>query len=182
MLFDGRRPPGRRWSVKQSHPPGPRLRLRAHPRAVRRRGGCRRASHDLPGGRRHRTHRSYDRRPWWEGGGVPGRPSAGGPETSDRVAFNHVGLCVGDLDRSRTFYERALGFAFWWEIDAPDEATPSSVAVESNFSRLRSQTPHMTRPVGAFIFSFAFEKTEGSCGGRLRSRREIAGCGPMPHQ
>lgn len=40
-----------------------------------------------------------------------------------RVAFNHVGLCVRDIRRSRAFYEEALGFRFWWEFDAPEEAT-----------------------------------------------------------
>ncbi len=39
------------------------------------------------------------------------------------VIFNHVGLCVTDLGRARTFYEEALGFRFWWELDAPDEGS-----------------------------------------------------------
>jgi catechol 2,3-dioxygenase-like lactoylglutathione lyase family enzyme len=37
------------------------------------------------------------------------------------VVFNHVGICVTDLARSRAFYEEALGFRYWWELDAPDE-------------------------------------------------------------
>jgi catechol 2,3-dioxygenase-like lactoylglutathione lyase family enzyme len=40
-----------------------------------------------------------------------------------RVAFNHVGLCVTDLERSRQFYENVLEFQYWWELDAPDEGT-----------------------------------------------------------
>jgi lactoylglutathione lyase len=39
------------------------------------------------------------------------------------TVFNHVGLCVTDTTRSRRFYEGLLGFAFWWEIEPPDEAT-----------------------------------------------------------
>lgn len=35
---------------------------------------------------------------------------------------NHVGLCVVDVDRSRRFYEQALGFRFWWELRVPDGA------------------------------------------------------------
>jgi lactoylglutathione lyase len=43
--------------------------------------------------------------------------------TSHRTAFNHVGLCVADPERSRRFYEGLLGFEFWWELELPDEAT-----------------------------------------------------------
>jgi len=41
--------------------------------------------------------------------------------------FNHVGLCVGDRERSRRFYEGLLGFQFWWEIDPPDDRTAQLV-------------------------------------------------------
>jgi catechol 2,3-dioxygenase-like lactoylglutathione lyase family enzyme len=44
-------------------------------------------------------------------------PGEGGP-----VAFNHVGICVSDLDRARRFYEGVLGFRHWWEMDVPDAA------------------------------------------------------------
>jgi catechol 2,3-dioxygenase-like lactoylglutathione lyase family enzyme len=40
------------------------------------------------------------------------------------VAFNHVGQCVTDLDRSRRFYEELLDFTFEREISPPDD--PSS--------------------------------------------------------
>ena len=33
---------------------------------------------------------------------------------------NHLGLCVGDLERSRRFYEAVLGFEPWYEIAPPD--------------------------------------------------------------
>jgi lactoylglutathione lyase len=46
-----------------------------------------------------------------------------GPGDSDGVAFNHVGICVSDLDWSRRFYEDVLQFRYWWELDAPDEGT-----------------------------------------------------------
>ncbi len=35
--------------------------------------------------------------------------------------MNHLGQCVADLDRSRTFYEGALGFEFWRQLDLDDE-------------------------------------------------------------
>ena len=37
------------------------------------------------------------------------------------VAFNHVGHCVTDLDRSRRFYEQALGFTHLRDLAVPDE-------------------------------------------------------------
>jgi catechol 2,3-dioxygenase-like lactoylglutathione lyase family enzyme len=36
------------------------------------------------------------------------------------TAFNHVGLCVTDLDRSRRFYQGLLGFSFVRTLDVPD--------------------------------------------------------------
>lgn len=36
---------------------------------------------------------------------------------------NHVGLCVSDLDRSRRFYEEALGFTFQRDLRPPDDIT-----------------------------------------------------------
>jgi lactoylglutathione lyase len=42
--------------------------------------------------------------------------------TSAGTMFNHIGLCVTDLERSRRFYEGALGFRYWWEAtDLPQE-------------------------------------------------------------
>jgi lactoylglutathione lyase len=43
--------------------------------------------------------------------------------TSHRTAFNHVGLCVADRERSRRFYQGLLGFQFWWELGLPDDGT-----------------------------------------------------------
>jgi len=47
------------------------------------------------------------------------------------MVFNHVGLCVTDLERSRRFYEQALGFRFWWELDAPEEGTSTLLRLPS---------------------------------------------------
>ena len=43
--------------------------------------------------------------------------------TRHGTTFNHVGLCVADLERSRSFYEGLLGFEFWWELEPPDDGT-----------------------------------------------------------
>lgn len=40
--------------------------------------------------------------------------------TSPEV-LNHVGVCVTDVDRSRRFYEGALGFEFWYDLHPPDD-------------------------------------------------------------
>lgn len=45
------------------------------------------------------------------------------PEADQGMFFNHVGVCVTDLERSRRFYEEVLGFRFWYELDAGDEGT-----------------------------------------------------------
>ncbi len=37
--------------------------------------------------------------------------------------YNHTGLVVTDLDRSKRFYQEVFGFAFWYEINPPDEPT-----------------------------------------------------------
>jgi len=37
--------------------------------------------------------------------------------------YNHTGQVVTDLERSKRFYQEVLGFKFWYEHTAPDEAT-----------------------------------------------------------
>jgi lactoylglutathione lyase len=37
--------------------------------------------------------------------------------------YNHTGLVVTDLDRSKRFYQEVFGFRFWYEIAPPDEPT-----------------------------------------------------------
>jgi lactoylglutathione lyase len=41
--------------------------------------------------------------------------------TGNPVAFNHVGQCVADLERSKRFYCELMGFALDREINPPDE-------------------------------------------------------------
>jgi lactoylglutathione lyase len=43
------------------------------------------------------------------------------PSSGDGFAFNHVGICVSDLERSRRFYQEVLHFSYWWEMEVPDE-------------------------------------------------------------
>jgi catechol 2,3-dioxygenase-like lactoylglutathione lyase family enzyme len=50
--------------------------------------------------------------------------------TSHRSVFNHIGLCVADRERSRSFYEGLLGFQFWWDLELPDEGTEKLLQLE----------------------------------------------------
>lgn len=43
---------------------------------------------------------------------------------------NHVGLCVTDLQRSRRFYEEALGFTFQRDLRPPDDPTARLLDIE----------------------------------------------------
>lgn len=49
----------------------------------------------------------------------------------DATAFNHVGLCVTDIARSRQFYEEVLGFRYLYEINPPDEPSNRLLAMEA---------------------------------------------------
>ncbi len=40
--------------------------------------------------------------------------------------FNHIGLVVSDLQRSKQFYEDVLGFRLWYE-DAPVDAATAKL-------------------------------------------------------
>lgn len=46
-------------------------------------------------------------------------------------AFNHVGHCVTDLDRSRRFYEELLGFSFQRELRVPDAPAAQLLRVDA---------------------------------------------------
>jgi len=48
----------------------------------------------------------------------------------NRNVFNHVGVCVTDLERSRRFYE-ALGFAFKRELRPPDGISAKLLGLQS---------------------------------------------------
>ena len=66
------------------------------------------------------------------------------PMEGDSVAFNHVGICVSDLERSRRFYEEVLQFRYWWELAVPDEGS--------------SQLLQLPAPLGATAVYLAHER------------------------
>jgi catechol 2,3-dioxygenase-like lactoylglutathione lyase family enzyme len=47
------------------------------------------------------------------------------------TVFNHIGLCVTDLARSRRFYEEVLGFVFERDLAVPDAPSDRLVRVEA---------------------------------------------------
>jgi lactoylglutathione lyase len=51
------------------------------------------------------------------------------------TVFNHVGLCVTDLNRTKRFYEELLGFVCERELQPPDEFTAPLIQVDE---------PHVT--------------------------------------
>jgi catechol 2,3-dioxygenase-like lactoylglutathione lyase family enzyme len=44
--------------------------------------------------------------------------------------YNHTGQVVNDLERSKRFYQEVLGFAPWFEVSPPDEATAKLCSLE----------------------------------------------------
>jgi lactoylglutathione lyase len=47
------------------------------------------------------------------------------------VAFNHLGQCVTDLERSRRFYVEVLGFEPWREINPPDSPSDALLRLQA---------------------------------------------------
>ena len=45
--------------------------------------------------------------------------------------MNHLGQCVTDLDRSRRFYEEALGFTFWRLLELDDSPSDKLLRLQA---------------------------------------------------
>jgi lactoylglutathione lyase len=79
--------------------------------------------------------------------------------------MNHLGQCVTDLERSRTFYEEALGFTYWRTLELDDE--PSN-------QLLRLQTPMGFRACylkqGPFVLELLHFAGEGAKPAPYRAR------------
>lgn len=50
--------------------------------------------------------------------------------SSQRIVFNHLGQVVSDLERSRSFYEKLLGFEFWRRIEPPDASSAKLLGLD----------------------------------------------------
>ena len=51
--------------------------------------------------------------------------------SADPVAFNHLGQCVTDLERSKRFYCELLGFTFQREIKPPDDMSAKLLGLDA---------------------------------------------------
>ena len=45
--------------------------------------------------------------------------------------MNHLGQCVTDLERSRTFYEEALGFTYWRTLELDDSPSDQLLQLQA---------------------------------------------------
>ena len=52
--------------------------------------------------------------------------------------YNHTGLMVTDLERSKRFYQEVLGFTFWYEIRPPDDVSAKLNCLETPLSMTAS--------------------------------------------
>ena len=62
-------------------------------------------------------------------------------------AFNHVGQCVTDLERSKQFYVDVLGFEFWRESTFPDSPSDRLLRLTPPVGMIRTvgSGPRMSR-------------------------------------
>ena len=57
-------------------------------------------------------------------------------------AYNHTGQVVTDLERAKRFYQEVFGFALWYEIAPPDEASAKLIGLPR--STCTRRTSHST--------------------------------------
>ena len=81
------------------------------------------------------------------------------------VAFNHLGQCVSDLERSRTFYEEALGFTFWRLLELGDEPSDKLLQLQTP---LGFRACYLTQ--GSFVLELLHFAGEGAAPGPFRPR------------
>jgi catechol 2,3-dioxygenase-like lactoylglutathione lyase family enzyme len=82
--------------------------------------------------------------------------------------FNHIGLVVSDLQKSKTFYEDVLGFRVWYE-DAPvDAATAKLLGLKPT---LGVQTCYLTLGE-CFLELIYFSAPEAAVTQRVRTMDE----------
>jgi lactoylglutathione lyase len=87
---------------------------------------------------------------------------------SDGVAFNHVGQCVADLERSKRFYVELLGFTLEREINPPDEMSSQLLGLTRPLAMTAS---YLVRD-GLVLELLHFAAPGQTCDARTRSMNE----------
>jgi catechol 2,3-dioxygenase-like lactoylglutathione lyase family enzyme len=79
--------------------------------------------------------------------------------------MNHLGQCVSDLDRSRTFYEKALGFTYWRILELDDHPSDQLLQLEAP---LGFRACYLKQ--GSFVLELLHFAGEGAAPGPFRPR------------
>ena len=91
--------------------------------------------------------------------------------------MNHLGQCVSDLDRSRTFYEQALGFTYWRSLELDDHPSDQLLQLQAP---LGFRACYLRQ--GSFVLELLHFAGEGAAPGPFRPRpmNELADSGRFP--
>jgi lactoylglutathione lyase len=79
--------------------------------------------------------------------------------------MNHLGQCVSDLERSRTFYEEALGFTFWRLLELDDHPSDQLLQLQAP---LGFRACYLRQ--GSFVLELLHFAGEGAAPGPFRAR------------
>jgi catechol 2,3-dioxygenase-like lactoylglutathione lyase family enzyme len=79
--------------------------------------------------------------------------------------MNHLGQCVSDLERSRTFYEEALGFTFWRLLELDDHPSDQLLQLQAP---LGFRACYLKQ--GSFVLELLHFAGEGAKPGAYRPR------------
>jgi catechol 2,3-dioxygenase-like lactoylglutathione lyase family enzyme len=89
------------------------------------------------------------------------------PSDTSGTVFNHVGLCVTDIERSRRFYEGLFGFEFERVLIVPDSPSDRLLQIEAPLG----MTAVYLRRDGLVLELLAFQR-EGNPPARVRPVNE----------
>jgi lactoylglutathione lyase len=79
--------------------------------------------------------------------------------------MNHLGQCVSDLERSRAFYENALGFTFWRILELDDHPSDQLLQLQAP---LGFRACYLKQ--GSFVLELLHFAGEGAAPGPFRAR------------
>jgi len=83
------------------------------------------------------------------------------------LTVNHIGLCVSDLERTRAFYEHALGFTYERSLQPPDPVTATLLGVVEPVGLTAVYLTH-----GTFVLELLHYERPGNPPGATRVMNE----------